>query len=153
MEADIKAVIEKSLPSAVGDVLKARLVKADEDAKQLERVQAHNQTLSKRVSDLEAVIKSDEEREGRIKNLQAAIQQAKDTTHDKAIVELIEKHANEKVDLVKSIVNTVFSNARLKSTVMENSQIVNMIPGTNGSCGYTTTTPTTSTKVTETEQP
>ena len=153
MEADIKAVIEKSLPSAVGDVLKARLVKADEDAKQLERVQAHNQTLSKRVSDLEAVIKSDEEREGRIKTLHDAAHAAKVATDDKRIVEMMEAHANEKVKLMQSIINTVFANAKLKSTVMENSQIVNMIPGTNGSCGYTTTTPTTSTKVIETEQP
>jgi hypothetical protein len=153
MEADIKAAIEKNLPSAVGELLQKRLVKADEDAKQLERVQAHNQTLAKKVSDLEAVIKSDEERVGQIKKLQDSIELAKATTHDKYIVELIEKHANEKVELVKSIVNTVFANARLKSTVMENAQIVNMIPGTNGSCGYTTTTPTTSTTVTETEQP
>jgi hypothetical protein len=153
MEADIKAAIEKNLPSAVGDILQKRLAKADEDAKQLERVQAHNQTLAKKVSDLEAVIKSDEERVGQIKKLQDSIELAKATTNEKRIVEMIEKHANEKVELVKSIVNTVFANARLKSTIMENGQVVTLVPGTNGSCGYTNTTPTSSTKTIETEQP
>ena len=151
LELDIKAAIQKSLPSAVGDVLQKRLAKADEDAKQLERVQAHNQTLAKKVADLEATIKSDEEREGRIKKLQEAVELAKSTTHDKQIVEMIEKHADEKVKLVLSVVSTVFSNAKLKSVVMENGQTVHMIPGVNGSCGYTSTTPTTSTKTTETE--
>jgi predicted RNase H-like nuclease (RuvC/YqgF family) len=150
MEAEIRAAIEKSLPSAVGDVLKKRLEQAEQLAAKLESTQAHNQTLAKKVSELEATIKSDEERTGQIKKLQESIALAKTTTDDKRIVDMIEKHANEKVDLVKSLFTTVFANAKLKSTVLENSQVSQVVPGTGGGY-YTTTTPVTSTKTTETE--
>jgi DNA-directed RNA polymerase beta subunit len=150
MEAEIRAAIEKSLPAAVGDVLKKRLEQAEQLATQLERVQAHNQTLAKKVSDLEATIKSDDEREVRIKKLQECIEQAKAATDDRRIVDMIEMHANEKVKLMQSLVTTVFSNAKLKSTVIENSQVPQVCNSPGGG-NYTITNPVTSTKTTETE--
>ena len=153
MELDIKAAIEKNLPNAVGEVLQKRLVQAENDAAALSKMREIYAIMEKSLETAKASIKSDDERAKDIKKLQDAARDAKVATDDKRIVEMIEKHAAEKVSLMQSIINTVFTNARLKNTILENATIPFAVPGYNGGSPYVTNGISTKTTTTDSEQP
>ncbi len=157
MEADIKAAIEKNLPSAVGDVLRKRLDEADKVAAELAATKAK---LDKTQDALNTATKLMVEKEDLDKRAigitvkEAALAKAElELNARKEVYELHKSYAAEAVKQMERVVLAVFANARLKSSVLENGTVAVPMPGYNGGSGYVATQGVTSTKTTETEVP
>jgi predicted RNase H-like nuclease (RuvC/YqgF family) len=119
MDSDIKAAIEKNLSAEIGTVLKERLAQA-------ERIEILNRDLKDKLDEGDLINKNLKKEldkftslEDQTKKAEAAAQAAKDATTDKRIVELIEKHSNEKVALMSQLVSLVFQNQKFKYTIQD----------------------------------
>lgn len=120
---DIQTAIEKNLSAEVGEILKRRLEQAESDSKKVIDLRQLVEGLKNQVENLQNQVKSQEAIEQRIAVAQAAERAALGATTLKAIVELKEAHAKERVADMRSIVLAVFANNQFKYTTMENGSL------------------------------
>lgn len=142
MDDDIKAIIAKNLPAQVGDVLKARLTQAENDAKSLtiykndlERARAETKELAEYIKTLEFKVKL----AGELQVREAAIskrEQALELTLAVARAENAEKSTSNLMGLVSSVFRNTVVRENIHRT--DSKQVTN--PG-----GYTTQMPESST--------
>ena len=112
MYDDIKKAIEKNLSAEVGDRLKEQLDKLERLEKKVEELRGENTRLIEKNQKLEKELNEYQEIEATLDEAQTMLQGAK---VKEEILKLHENHANEKVDLIKGLVETVFKSPDMRS--------------------------------------
>jgi hypothetical protein len=132
---DLKAAIDKNLNAEIGTALKERLAKAEFDAvlvkdikSKLDEADVINKNLKKELDKFLSL-------EDQTDKANAAAKTLRDATTDKKIVDLIEKHSNEKVALMSQLVSLVFQNHQYKYTLNESG----FLPTPQGGSSYNKT--------------
>jgi beta-glucosidase-like glycosyl hydrolase len=136
LDKDVQEAINKNLSKEVGTILQERLQKADqlelENAELKRNLEAAIATRNK-LQELNQTAEALDKRRLLLNEKEAAIAMRE------AVVNLREKHADEKVSLMRGVVQDVFANSRLKYS--ETSSFPMQV--SNG--GYTTQVSTTRT--------
>ena len=123
MKKDIKEAIEKNLPQAVGEELRERLEKADEDASTLKDLRAAHERHTKQIREMEAEARGFHERKGALDLFEEElIKREKDIT----TLELTARFETEKRELVHSMFNQVFSNRIVREDVLTTTEHVSV---------------------------
>jgi len=108
---DLKEQIAKHLPGMVGDQLKQRLIQADEDARTVvmlrDAVIQRDKAMSE-ANELKAFEQTVMARET------AVAKSEQDLKLREALIQLREKHADERVKELRCVVADVFANSRMK---------------------------------------
>ena len=108
---DIHDQIKKNLPGLVGDELVKRLQQADKDAIDLDTARRKLVEMDRYRHDAESMrvqLKGYDER------VATVVKREADATLREKLIEMREKHADEKVALMRGVVTDVFANNRFK---------------------------------------
>ena len=110
MEQEIKDIIAKNLPQHVGDVLRERLSKADNDAFRIERLEDFVVQKDVTINELTAEIRkltSMLDTQTDLKERERKVQE-RENQFELEIMKLKLESAEKKTDLMSGLVNTVF---------------------------------------------
>lgn len=111
LTSELMEAVDKNLPQMVGDQLKARLVKADADAKEASKVPGLEAELSK----AKDTIRANEQKVAAVTGREEkATQRELVVDLREKLMELKEKHAQERVQEMRGVVDSVFANSRFK---------------------------------------
>jgi len=136
LEQDVLKAVEEHLPAQIGNVLRKRLEEAEGLKARLEDSEAKRIDIKKNMDQF--IAENDELKE--LKNTRAALDQKdreltdreKACEHREKCCEIREAHATEKVTLVRGVVQDVFRNNVIKTSVYGGRDVPDGRPGYEG---------------------
>lgn len=123
LETDIQEVIRAQLPAQVGDVLRKRLADANRLENELKVANEANKGYLEKIVALEAQISRNGNLDHKAMLLAAKEAEVNAKLLKAEIMDIREKHAQQRVDDMRSIVSAVFANNMFKYRVNDSGMI------------------------------
>jgi hypothetical protein len=118
MNAEINDIINKNLPAQVGEVLKQRLILADQEAQRLKDALGAIESLTREIKSLERQVRENNEIRARIDALNKGeaklLEKQVALDKDEAVLKVRTEMTNQMIGMNKDIVLAVFANNKMK---------------------------------------
>lgn len=133
MTQEIEEIIKKNLPAQVGDVLKARLFKADVDEKALEAANKNIAALNSQVTTLQNTIAEHRKNDERNAGLDAREKALMERERIQEVTELKIKleEANKRADMVQNFTLGLVRNIEFRKSISDSQYQASYYDGNN----------------------